>query len=60
MVKEITQEDLQEKKSVIEIEVDNLEKARQLLTDGGVKITREMAEKSTLEDYYFRLVGGEK
>ena len=60
VVKEITQEDLQEKKSVIEIEVDNLEKARQLLNDGGVKITREMAERSTLEDYYFRLVGGEK
>ncbi len=58
VVKEITQDDLNEKKSVIEIEVDNLEKARQLLTEGGVEITREINEKSTLEDYYFRLVGG--
>ncbi len=58
VVKEITQDDLQEKKSVIEIEVDDLEKARKLLSEGGVTITREMAEKSTLEDYYFRLVGG--
>ncbi len=58
VVKEITQDDLNEKKSVIEIEVDDLERARQLLGEGGVKITREMAEKSTLEDYYFRLVGG--
>lgn len=58
VVKEITQDDLNEKKSVIEIEVDDLERARQLLGEGGVKITRELAEKSTLEDYYFRLVGG--
>ena len=58
VVKEITQDDLNEKKSVIEIEVDDLEKARELLNAGGVKITREMAEKSSLEDYYFRLVGG--
>ena len=58
VVKEITQEDLQEKKNVIEIEIDDLEKARKILNDGGVKITREMAERSTLEDYYFRLVGG--
>lgn len=58
VVREITQDDLNEKKSVIEIEVDDLEKARELLGAGGVKITREMAEKSTLEDYYFRLVGG--
>ena len=58
VVKEITQEDLNEKKSVIEIEVDDLERARTLLDEGGVKITRELSEKSTLEDYYFRLVGG--
>lgn len=58
VVKEITQDDLQEKKSVIEIEVDDLEKARRLLADGGVTITRELSEKSTLEDYYFRLIGG--
>ena len=60
VVKEITQDDLNEKKNVIEIEVDDLEKARQLLNDGGVKITKEIAERSTLEDYYFRLVGGSK
>ena len=58
VVKEITQDDLNEKKSVVEIEVDDLEKARKLLSEGGVTITREIAEKSTLEDYYFRLVGG--
>ena len=58
VVKEITQDDLQEKKSVIEIEVDDLERARTLLSEGGVSITRELSEKVTLEDYYFRLVGG--
>ena len=59
-VKEITQADLAEKESAIEIAVDDLEKARKLLTEGGVKIMREVEERSTLEDYYFKLVGGGK
>ena len=51
---------LAEKESAIEIAVDDLEKARKLLTEGGVKIMREVEERSTLEDYYFKLVGGGK
>ena len=58
VVKEITKADLAEKESAIEIAVDDLEKARKLLTEGGVKIMREVEERSTLEDYYFKLVGG--
>ena len=60
VVKEITKADLAEKESAIEISVDDLEKARKLLTEGGVKIMREVEERSTLEDYYFKLVGGGK
>ncbi len=60
VVKEITKADLAEKESAIEIAVDDLEKARKLLTEGGVKIVREVEERSTLEDYYFKLVGGAK
>ena len=60
VVKEITKADLAEKESAIEIAVDDLEKARKLLTEGGVKIMREVEERSTLEDYYFKLVGGGK
>ena len=55
-----TKADLAEKESAIEIAVDDLEKARKLLTEGGVKIMREVEERSTLEDYYFKLVGGGK
>ena len=60
VVKEITKADLAAKESAIEIAVDDLEKARKLLTEGGVKIMREVEERSTLEDYYFKLVGGGK
>ncbi len=59
VVREITQDDLKEKEKVIEIAVDDLEKAKQLLADGGVKVLREVEEKSSLEDFYFRLIGGD-
>lgn len=58
VVKEITQDDLKEKEKVIEIAVDDLEKAKKLLEEGGVRVLREVEEKSTLEDFYFRLIGG--
>ncbi len=58
VVREITQDDLKEKEQVIEIAVDDLEKAKKLLEEGGVKVLREVEEKSTLEDFYFRLIGG--
>jgi ABC-2 type transport system ATP-binding protein len=60
VVREITQEDLQQKQSVIEIAVDDLAKAKELLTAGGINVLREVQERSTLEDYYFRLIGGAK
>ena len=60
ILKEITQDDLREKQASVEISVDDLEKAKKLLTEGGVKITREIHEKSTLEDFYFKLIGGNK
>ena len=60
LLKEITQEDLKEKNKGIEISVDDIEKAKELLNAGGVKILREIEERSTLEDFYFRLVGGQK
>ena len=59
VVREITQDDLKKKERVIEIAVDDFEKAKQLLADGGVKVLREVEEKSSLEDFYFRLIGGD-
>lgn len=58
VVKEISQEDLQEKQSAVEIAVDDIEKARKVLEENGIKIVREVVERSTLEDVYFRLIGG--
>ena len=60
ILKEITQDDLVEKQASVEITVEDLEKAKMLLEEGGVKILREIHEKSTLEDFYFNLIGGSK
>ena len=59
-MREITQEDLKEKQASVEIAVDDLPKAKEVLTANNIRIVREVEEKSTLEDYYFRLVGGSK
>jgi ABC-2 type transport system ATP-binding protein len=60
VVREITQQDLQENQPAVEIAVNDLEKARRVLEENGIKIIREVNEKSSLEDFYFRLVGGSK
>ena len=61
IAKEITQEDLSLKRPEIELSVsmDDLEKARQILSQNGINILKEGKEKVTLEDYYFELIGGE-
>ena len=59
VVREITEDDLKEKNRAVEISVDDLEKAKELLAVGGVKVLREVEEKATLEDFYFSLIGGE-
>ncbi len=58
VVKEITQDDLKENQPAVEIAVEDVEKAKKLLEENGIKIMREVVAKSSLEDFYFRLVGG--
>ena len=36
----------------------DLVRAKEVLENAGIKIIREVNEKSSLEDFYFRLVGG--
>lgn len=59
VARELIQEDLSQKEHAVEISVDDLEKAKQLLSDGGVKVIREVQSKSSLEEYYFDLIGGD-
>lgn len=58
VVKEITQQDLQENQPAVEIAVDDVARAKEVLEQNGIRIMREVIEKSSLEDYYFRLIGG--
>lgn len=58
VVKEITQQDLQENQPAVEIAVDDVERAKKVLEENGIKVMREVVEKSSLEDVYFRLIGG--
>ena len=58
VVREISQQDLQENQPGVEIAVDDVERAKKVLEENGIKIMREVVEKSSLEDFYFRIIGG--
>ena len=60
IAKEITQEELSVKRPEMELTVslDDVEKARRVLSENGINILKESKEKVTLEDYYFELIGG--
>ena len=58
VVREITEADLNETEPVVEIALSDIDRARQVLADAGIKITREIQERTSLEDFYFRLIGG--
>lgn len=58
VVKEITENDLKDTEPVVEIALSDLEKAKKVLADAGIQITKEVQERTSLEDYYFRLIGG--
>ena len=62
IAKEISQEDLSNVRPEVEISIssEDLERAKKVLLDNNIPIVREVKEKSTLEDYYFDLIGGEK
>lgn len=60
VVRQITQDDLKEKQPAVEIAVSDLEKAKELLAAGGVQVIKEVEERSSLEDFYFELIGGSK
>lgn len=59
---EITEEDLQKKKQNVNITVDSADaaKAQQVLKDNGIAVASVTDEATSLEDYYFNLVGGKK
>ena len=59
VAREISQDDLKKKQSVIEIEVSDLDKAKQVLKENGVEVLREIEERSTLEEFYFHVIGGD-
>lgn len=58
VLKEITREDLQKNQPAVEIAVPDARRAREVLEANGIPVLREVAGKSSLEDFYFRLVGG--
>lgn len=60
IVKELTEDDLKVSNSYVKLTVDDVERARQVLTDAGITIQNETTDKISLEDYYFSLIGGSK
>ncbi|HEL0567313.1 TPA: ATP-binding cassette domain-containing protein [Streptococcus equi subsp. zooepidemicus] len=58
IMKEISRKDLEITKDSVEIHVDDLEKAKAVLSNYGIHILGEGRSQKSLEDYYFELVGG--
>lgn len=58
IAKIISQEDLMTKGKSVRIEVDDLDKAKEVLSNAGVKILSEEHETRSLEEYYFNILGG--
>ena len=60
VAKEIIQDDLKSKKPEVNIALssDDIERAQKLLAENGINILHEVADKMTLEDFYFDLIGG--
>ena len=58
VLKEITRNDLKAQKSTVQICVSDLEKARSVLKENNIPILQESSAYQSLEDYYFKLVGG--
>lgn len=57
ILKEITLDDLKSKKNTIQIQVEDLEAARDALQKSNITVLKEYAADKSLEDYYFELVG---
>lgn len=60
VLKEITHEDLKDRKNTVQISVDDLSKVREILQNNNITILDEISNFKSLEDYYFELVGGAK
>ena len=60
VMRELTQEDFRVQKNItsLEIEDKDVERAEQILKDNGISIHGKTQAKSSLEDYYFNLIGG--
>ena len=62
VIRELTQEDFRVQKNItsLEIEDKDVEKAQEILKQNGIEIHGLSQAKSSLEDYYFELIGGEE
>ena len=58
IAKVISREDLQADSNVIRLTVDDVPKAKEILTREGIRILKEKNETIRLEDYYFEQIGG--
>ena len=60
IAKVLTEKDLRIANNYVRLEVDDVERARKVLGDAGIRICNESSDSMSLEDYYFALVGEEK
>lgn len=60
VLKEITREELNVRNDTIQIQVDDYEKAKRILSDNHIRVLQATPAYQSLEDYYFELLGREE
>ena len=60
IVKVLSADDLKISNNYVRLTVDDVERAREVLTQAGITIHNESTDTLSLEDYYFSLIGGSK
>lgn len=58
VLKEFQKSDLSQIADIVELKVDDLKKAKAILKSAGIKVLGEGTKSTSLEDYYFKLIGG--
>ena len=58
IAKVISQADLQADSNVVRLTVDDVPRAKEILTREGIRVLKEKNESIQLEDYYFEQIGG--
>lgn len=60
IVKTVSKDELAVSRNIVMVSVDDLEKASSVLAEAGIEVLGQEKETLSLEDFYFKLIGGKE